>query len=240
MSVGHSSSSPSHCTQKDTDKSGLVWEKVTDGLFAEVAPVPYSAPVSPFSHTSSSIFATPVSQPQCPLRVHVDGREHVRPGMKFYEWEEKGVPLRLEIGAKDLLHGRVTLAVRHSKEKHTVVYSSENQAQFAETVVGLLQTIQTEMYRKAKTRVQTQTYAVTTYAEMIDLAEKEGKTGWYLVPWHCDTENEAKIKDDSKMTIRCYPWAINDALRTSGQMSQLTCFYSGRPATHVALFGRAF
>ena len=60
--------------------------------------------------------------------------------------------------------------------------------------------------------------------------------GLYLVPWKCDAENEDKIKEECKATIRCYPLEHNK----EGMVDGKVCFYSGEPATHMALFGRAF
>jgi prolyl-tRNA synthetase len=60
--------------------------------------------------------------------------------------------------------------------------------------------------------------------------------GLFLVPWKCDAANEDKIKEECKATIRCYPLDVNEMGMAEGK----TCFYSGEPATHMALFGRAF
>ena len=69
-----------------------------------------------------------------------------------------------------------------------------------------------------------------------DVASKYPGNGLFLVPWKCNADNEAKIKEDCQATIRCYPLDVNQARLFEGQ----TCFYSGEPATHMALFGRAF
>jgi prolyl-tRNA synthetase len=62
------------------------------------------------------------------------------------------------------------------------------------------------------------------------------RTGFYLVPWTCNEKREKEIQEDSKATIRCYPLDLNQANMADGK----TCFYSGEPATHMALFARAF
>ena len=69
-----------------------------------------------------------------------------------------------------------------------------------------------------------------------DVASEYPGTGLYLVPWKCDADNEAKIKDDCQATIRCYPIAENKQGLHEGKK----CFYSGDDATHMALIGRAF
>jgi prolyl-tRNA synthetase len=202
-------------------------------VFAPVAPTPYTPPTnSPFLYTQSML-GYPTS-----LRVHVDDRRHIRPGAKYFEWERKGVPVRIEIGLRDVSQEQITVAIRFSGEKKVLSISPSTDV--AKELHALLENIQQTMLDRARHRVRTQTYTVSRYAEMIELAEKEDKTGWYLAPWHCDAENEAKIKEDCKMTIRCYPWAINKQLAESGKLQTLTCFYSGKPATHMALFARAF
>ena len=80
-----------------------------------------------------------------------------------------------------------------------------------------------------------------TYEEMRDALKSDeasefNGSGLYLVPWKCDAENEDKIKEECKATIRCYPLDHNK----EGDVEGKSCFYSGEPATHMALFGRAF
>jgi prolyl-tRNA synthetase len=101
--------------------------------------------------------------------------------------------------------------------------------------------MQQNLFEAAKNRLEAGITMDATYDEMKAALENDEASsypgnGLYLVPWKCDSENEEKIKTESKATIRCYPLAENHARSYEGQ----TCFYSGEDATHMALFGRAF
>jgi prolyl-tRNA synthetase len=93
----------------------------------------------------------------------------------------------------------------------------------------------------ARLRLESSITAGATYKEMKaamveDQASVYPGAGLFLVPWKCDSENEEKIKEECKATLRCYPFAENEAGMANGKK----CFYSGEDATHMALFGRAF
>jgi prolyl-tRNA synthetase len=174
------------------------------------------------------------------LRVKVDDREYVRTGAKFFEWERKGVPLRIEIGPRDVRQGSCVFKYRageSSSEKQTV-----GLAEAASWAASGLEAMQADLYRAAEDRLRRgiRTDGVS-YEEMKEaLANDEASVypgcGLFLVPWKCDAENEAKIKEECKATIRCYPLEENGEQLHAGRK----CFYSGEDATHMALFGRAF
>lgn len=114
------------------------------------------------------------------------------------------------------------------------------------TVIDTLATIQSRMLQTARDNVAANTHEVESYAVMkAALADAEERlqdpanghmgAGFFLVPWHDDAAAEAAIKTETKATIRCYPHA--EQHRVTGDT---TCFYSGRPATHMALFARAY
>lgn len=98
-----------------------------------------------------------------------------------------------------------------------------------------LDRVHAEMLEAAKQRLEAHTFAVTTYADMLGKIQS-GQHGLYLAPWACDSDNEAAIKADCKATIRCYPFDHNQEAPADG----VQCFYSGKRATHYALFARAF
>lgn len=160
-----------------------------------------------------------------------------RPGAKYFEWERKGVPLRLEIGPKDVAAGQVTAALRHTGQKRAL---RADPSSLAADVQAALQETQQQLLQAARDRLAAKTVHASSYAEMkAGLAAGAGdisKGCFYLVPWACDAANEAAIKEDCKATVRCYPFAQNEAPPEQG----VKCFYSGRQATHYAIFARAF
>ena len=104
-----------------------------------------------------------------------------------------------------------------------------------------LDNLQEYLLDSAKERLAANLNMMTTYDEMKVALEKDEASeyngpGLYLVPWKCDADNEEKIKEECKATIRCYPTDVNEGGMHEGKK----CFYSGEDATHMALFGRAF
>ncbi len=171
------------------------------------------------------------------IRVKVDDREHVRNGAKYYEWERKGVPLRIEIGPRDVGEGACVLKWRKGDGEKIKVELGE----VSSTVEDGMGKYQGLLLEEARERLAAGITLDATYDDMkIALAADEASTypgpGLYLVPWKCDAENEEKIKEECKATIRCYPLDVNSA----GMWQGKKCFYSGDDATHMALFGRAF
>ena len=160
-----------------------------------------------------------------------------RPGAKYFEWERKGVPLRLEMGPKDLAAGQVTAALRHTGQKRVL---RADPSSLSSDVHQALEEVQQQLLLAARDRLAARTVRVSSYAEMkAGLAAGAGdisKGCFYLVPWKCDAANEATIKEDCKATVRCYPFAENEAPPAQG----VKCFYSGQQATHYAIFARAF
>ena len=161
------------------------------------------------------------------LRVQIDDREKIKPGAKYYEWERKGTPLRLEVGPRDVKKNALFAAKRIGGKKFAIP-----RAELVEEVVATLASIQQELLDRALTQRQERTTKVEDYEEFKVLLAENG--GWYLAPWKDDAENEARVKEETRATIRCYP------LDNQDNVSEMRCFYSGEPATHVALFARAY
>ena len=159
-------------------------------------------------------------------RVHLDDRDTASAGWKFNDWEMRGVPLRLELGPRDITHGTVMAARRDQpgREGKTLLSSAEIEM----TVPGLLTTLQQAIYQKALAFRDSHIYDVRTYAELQEAVE----TGFARAWWAGDREDEARIKEETRATIRCIP------LEQPGGTG--TCVYTGREAHEVALFGRAY
>ena len=171
------------------------------------------------------------------LKVKVDDRDYVRNGAKYFEWERKGVPLRIELGPRDVAKGSCVFKYRAVKEGKDFISLDEA----ADQAVKGLDEMQQGLLDAATERLENGINTGATYEEMRDALKNDEAgvypgVGLYLVPWKCDEENEDKIKEECKGTIRCYPLDKNE----EGMVEGKTCFYSGEPATHMALFGRAF
>ena len=162
------------------------------------------------------------------IRVKVDDRENMRPGAKYFEWERKGAPLRLEVGPRDAASNVMVVASRLGGEKQTI-----DVAEVPSYLKQRLDEMQAKLFADASQRLSDRTIDIATYEDMkARIADED--LGFFRVYWKADDANEKKIKEDCAATIRCYP------LDAQGDLEGKTCFYSGEPATHVALFARAF
>jgi len=160
------------------------------------------------------------------VRVKLDDRDGLTPGFKFNDWELRGVPLRLEIGPKDVAKGTVALARRDLPGK--AGKSFVQAAGIAQAVSAALGDIHTSLYDRALAFRQANTYDPQDYEEFKLVMEK----GWAISWWCGDPACEAAIKDDTKATTRCIP------LEQPG--GQGRCIRCDRPANEVAVFARAY
>ena len=163
------------------------------------------------------------------LRVRVDDREGIKPGAKYYEWEMRGVPLRLELGPKDLEKGSVFSARRDIKAKAAIPMAG-----LPESVAKLLETIQHDLFEAAKARREANSHrAVKSYDEFRQIMEGPG--GFVYAGWNGDPAIEAKVKEETKATIRVLPDA--EFCTPGGQAS---CLVTGEPAKHEVLWAKAY
>jgi prolyl-tRNA synthetase len=164
-----------------------------------------------------------------PLRVHVDAREGMRSGAKYYEWELRGVPLRLELGPKDLEKQSVFSARRDTRAKAAIP-----RAGVAEAVAALLATIQADMFAAAKVRRDAATIrGVTSYDQFKEIIAGDG--GFVYAGWNGDPAVEARVKDETKATIRVIP----DAEFRSPD-APTRCLVTGEPAKHEVVWAKAY
>ena len=160
------------------------------------------------------------------IRVMLDDRDSQTPGWKFNEWEMRGVPLRLEIGPKDIEKSQVVLARRDTREK--VFVPMEGLAAHAES---LLNTIQQALFDRAvayRTEHTTQTDSYSTFTEVM-----EGRPGFVVSPWCESAACEAAIKTETQATIRNIPFASEPAAGKS-------CIKCGEPARVHAWFAKSY
>ena len=133
------------------------------------------------------------------VRVMLDDRDAYTPGWKFAEWELRGVPVRMEIGPKDIEKSEVVLARRDTRQK-----SSVPMAGLTEHVVKLLDEIQQALFTRARTFREEHTTRVATYEEF--KAAMEGRPGFVIASWCGSEECEAQIKADTQATLRNIPF----------------------------------
>ncbi len=159
------------------------------------------------------------------IRVKYDDNENQRPGWKFAEYEMKGVPVRVAIGARDLENNVAEIARRDTREKMSVSLDS-----LVETIVELQTTIQNDMFNKAKAFQQDNITEVNTWDEFVNILDT--KAGFISAHYDGTNETEEKIKEETKATIRCIP--LNNKLEAG------VCIVTGKPSTQRVLFARAY
>ncbi len=158
------------------------------------------------------------------ISVKFDNRDTHKPGWKFAEYELKGVPLRLALGARDLENGTIELARRDTMEKETYqIIDIENK------VENLLEKIQDNLYEKALKYREENTYTAESKEEFIKLIEKGG---FVYAHWDGTTETEELIKQKTKATIRCIPL---DVKKEDG-----VCVFTGNPSANKVLFAKSY
>jgi len=159
------------------------------------------------------------------VSVKYDDRDSQRPGFKFAEYELKGVPIRLAIGARDMENGTVELARRDTKEKFTVP-----QEGLAEYIFQMLAQIQQNIYDKALKFRDEHITEANSYEEFKELLDT--KTGFIAAHWDGTAETEKRIKEETKATIRCIP--------LDNKLEDGICILTGKPSTQRVLFARAY
>ena len=158
------------------------------------------------------------------VRVQIDASDKATPGFKFAEYELKGVPLRLAMGARDLENGTIELARRDTMTKETVSFDG-----IVETIKNLLEEIQANIYQKALNFRLENTREVDTWE---DFKEEIKKGGFLLCHWDGTPETEEKIKAETKATIRCIPF--------EGDKTPGNCIYTGKPSNQRVIFAIAY
>ena len=146
------------------------------------------------------------------------------PGYKFNDWEMKGVPIRMEIGPRDVESNMVVVARRDNGEKKSIYRDKVK-----DEISNLLVKIQSELFNQAKKFRDSNTHVVETYEDFKNII-KSG--GFVRCGWDGSEKTEAKIKDETKATIRCVPFDENP--------ENLRCVYSGEPAQYEVIYAKAY
>jgi prolyl-tRNA synthetase len=159
------------------------------------------------------------------VRLHADMREEMSPGFKFNEWELKGVPLRLELGPRDVAQHQVTAVSRLDRKKQPVPWDG-----LESRVPELLASIQKGIYERALKFRDENTRPAGSYAEFKEQLESLG--GFFEALWCGAPRCESMIKEETKATIRCIP--------LQGQDRRGPCLYCGSPAETRVYLARAY
>jgi prolyl-tRNA synthetase len=160
------------------------------------------------------------------IRFKVDDRENLTPGYKYNEWEVKGVPVRVEVGPKDVEKGSVALARRDIPGR--AGKSFVPQEGLTERIETLLAEMQQGLFDKALAFQKERTADVSTYDEL----KKQIETGFARAYWAGTTEDEKRIQDETRATIRCIP------LEQPGTAGK--CVYTGKETSQMVIFSRAY
>ena len=157
------------------------------------------------------------------IRINVDMREKLSPGHKFNEWEMKGIPIRVEVGPRDMENQELVICRRDENTKQTV-----NINDASNVIIELLDSIQSNLFNQAQSFMDSHTVNVNTWDEF----KENINNGFVICGWDGQSESESKIKNETKATIRCLPFEQN--------IDNLQCVYSGNKAKYVAVFSKAY
>ncbi len=160
-----------------------------------------------------------------PCRVKVDERDNLSPGSKFYEWEGKGVPVRIEVGPKDVQKRSAVVARRDTGEKRAIAWE-----ELPAAVAALLAEIQAGLLARHRAFFEAHTADARDYAALTAAVER----GWARAPWCGGADCERKTKEDAKATIRCIPF--EGGAPEAGER----CAVCGRSAAHRVYWARAY
>jgi len=159
------------------------------------------------------------------IGTKVDDREQYSPGWKYNDWEKRGVPLRIEVGPRDLEKNQVMLVRRDNGTK-----TPASQDGLAQTVRAMLDTIQSELFAKAKVFREEHSYPVDDYSKFNEILD--GKAGFLWSHW-CGTDPcEDRVKNETKATIRCIP--------THREKESGKCVVCGNSSEGRVIFARAY
>jgi prolyl-tRNA synthetase len=196
----------------------------------KVAPTQVVIVPIPFKGLEAEAIASKTKEISETLKTHgvsvfLDDRNEYTPGWKFHQWELKGIPIRIELGPRDLKQSQVVMVRRDTGQKTPV-----NEADILSTVNKLLEEIQDNMFAKAKASLQEKTTTVQSYEEFKKVLEEKG--GFIKAAWCGSPDCEAKVKEETGATIRVRPFQVEEP--TSN------CVVCAEKAKEPAYFARSY
>jgi prolyl-tRNA synthetase len=205
------------------DDKGLIIPPRVAPIQAVIIPIPYkTADVNAILFKAHAIHE---KLERAGISAILDDRKEYTPGWKFNDWELKGVPVRIEIGPRDVTQGQVTLARRDTFEK--IVVRDE---EVVEAVRKLLEDIQHNLFNRAKKFLEEHITAVKSYKEFKEVLQTKG--GFIKASWCGSRECERKIKEETGATIRIIPFEREDPISS--------CIYCGSEAKELVYFARSY
>jgi prolyl-tRNA synthetase len=204
------------------DNKGLVLPPKVSPIQVVIVPIYYSeAETKKVIETANEIEKILLDKK---IRVHVDRRSELTPGFKFHDWELRGIPLRIEIGPKDIAKQKVVIATRHNQEKTDLAIDK-----IGGEINAILEKIQNEMFDAAKKMLRERSTSVDDYEKFKEELEKGG----FLYASWCGDENcEEKIKEETGAEIRVIPF--------DGKNQNTKCVYCGKSSTIIPIFARGY
>jgi prolyl-tRNA synthetase len=163
------------------------------------------------------------------IRVHVDDRVGIKPGAKYYHWELRGIPLRMEIGPRDLAQQSGMLVRRDTREKRPIALES-----LRTELPVILEQIQSDMLAAARARLEANSIREPiSYDRFKEVMEGPG--AFVYAGWNGDPAVEARVKEETKATIRCIPDA-----EFRSPVAPTTCMVTGEPAKYEVVWARSY
>ncbi|MGQ9619864.1 MAG: proline--tRNA ligase [Bacteroidales bacterium] len=205
------------------DNNGLVLPPKLAPL--QVVIVPIYKTNSDLNVISSTVAKIKSELESAGVSVRYDDRDTQTPGWKFSHWEFKGVPVRIAIGPRDVRNNTAEISRRDTLKKETIP-----SGRIKEHVRWLLDDIQKNIFRKALQFREENTYYLDSWEEFKNIFAEKG--GFVMAHWDGMSETEAKIKEETKATIRCIP------IGNSSEKGR--CIYSGKPSSQRVLFALAY
>lgn len=203
-------------------------------------------PVTPKSETREAVLTAAnklaaqlraITWHSAPLEVHVDQRD-LGGGIKNWEWIKKGVPLRVELGPRDLESGNVAVTRRDQDIKARIFLPT---SEFVDRAAGLLDAIQQNLFDRALAFRDAHTRVIDTKEEFYDFFTPKNSTkpeihgGFALAHWNGSREVEERIKNDLKVTIRCIPFDDREDLPENGE-----CVITGEPSARRVYWAKSY
>ena len=179
------------------------------------------ARVLPFAERAQALLGEHID----PLKIRLDAREELRPSDRFFHWVQQGVPLRVEVGPRDVEKGEVVLVRRDDRGKKAVPHSA-----VGKEATELLDAIQETLYAKARRFREENTRRVDSYDEFKAVLSEQG--GFIEAHWNGSPEVEARIKEETKATIRIIP------MESDPEPGK--CMVTGEPSPQRVVFAHAY
>lgn len=205
-----------------SDDKGLILPPKMASIQVVIVPIYKSGPDEEL--TTQKAYSMKQTLEKVGISARVDDRANMRPGEKFFEWEKKGVPLRIEIGPRDIENNQGVFVRRDTGEKEFISLND-----FENHVVHVMELIQDNLFHIAETKRDENTIRANSWEEF-ELAIAENK--FILAHWDGTKETESKIKELTKATIRCIPFSEKEETGF--------CVLTGSPSTRRVLFARAY